>query len=413
MIESLDSSRLVFLLFSYLTCSVLVYRFTKDIVLVFFDFLYFLYAGLGWANPTVQFNYLFYFFVYYILFIVCFYYSRRFFTMRFSSYNSIRIRPRMLYIYLYILCVFLYSYFADFSIEKYFIFHKPDLSFFTAKVDYNAYQSIFNYLILVFFPFYLYSLDLLIKKKKFLPFLMFILIPLYFLFSINSYISRTSLLLNLVLIIFSLIRVYPNLKKITFYFFAFSSPIVLSALYNYTVIRSGGLVENTSTKVLLEIFYIQEFSWPIYYNDIIKYSNNYLSTFLSWFFSLPIPSFIKGDYFEFSPNFIFSSKYTGFEVGSESFNVLLMGPVNESIFYFGKYLFFLLPFFASTLFSFYVTLFQKLYYGNFILMYIVLFELPHFIRAGFSSVAPFLINGFLVFTVSYLFLSRIKLNRKS
>ncbi len=409
MLNDFDIGRLLLITFSTLLIFFLFFKKQQKIFYIVFGVSFFLYAGIGWCYSIVDFIYLFYYMCYLSVFLFTYNLFSDYFHKKAFKNFKLRIKKSFVHIYVYVFIAFLISFLHDLSLAKYFVLKAPDLSFFSETTKKSPLEIILSYISLIAFPFYLYSLELYVIKKRLILLFIALFLPLFFLYTINFYISRSALVLTFALLISAFFRIYPNQKNKLIFIIILLIPTIFLWLYNFTLIRSGGFVSNISILEVFEILTYQELSWPIYFNEITKYSETYFYDFASWLLTLPIPNFIKGSFFDFTPNFIFSQKITGLEPGDVLFNVLLMGPVNESIFYF-QYFYFLLPVFSAFLFAILISFFKKIPDGNFLIIYIILFEIPHFNRAGFSSVAPFLINSFLFFSLYVIYFSRIKIN---
>lgn len=370
------------------------------IFLIFSILLFYIYSGFGAAFEKVP---LYYSFMYNI-FIVVYYYT-------FSLTQRIKIKMikkdklksfsklSSFFIFFYFLITFLNAGYPSFNLIKLIKPSAPILEFdLTVSLKSDGFKSILYYILLLIQPFYLMA----IYKFRLSPLKLFIaiMLPLYFYFSLGGYVARSYLLPYFAMFIFTVYHFKPELRrKIKIFSLSLVVPIIMFS-YFYSEWRLGHETSKISVLDVLSLLFFQESSYPLHF---VKLYNQGIDTqildFFKWLLMLPIPSFIKGSTYSIDINNYFTELITGTNIYSEGYFVLLPGTVVESFLIFGKYLFFLLPFFGGLISGFLYKLFKLS--DNFIIMrvYFIFMFMPLVARAGFFSAIPIAINGFIIFYV--------------
>ena len=154
----------------------------------------------------------------------------------------------------------------------------------------------------------------------------------------NAYIGRGAILAVLLLIAVYLYHYFPKIRKGVVVTAASIIPIIVIFFVSYISLRMGASVDNLSFGDSLNSLVESESYYYSYFDDITG-NATYLYNYIVWFITLPLPGFLK--VFDVNMNFnaLFTAHVIGASLGDVE-SIALPGLVNESIFIFGKYLFF-------------------------------------------------------------------------
>lgn len=246
-----------------------------------------------------------------------------------------------------------------------------------------------------FFVLYKYKNNI---KKLFLS----IFLPLYFGFCANSYISRTEIVTYLC--IFAAIIYYFNKEKrrivrLCVIYFAIAG---LPFLAVFTQIRNGegysGIGQLNMEEAIDALFRI-ECTFPMWFKSIwVNVSNGtHISEYITYIICLPLPGFLKQPFIgNFQVNFSIAEVLLGVQTKESGFFIPLSGNVCESVFIFGKYLFFVHAIICGYLVNCALNFYQSKEPLKVILIAFAFLSCLSFGRAGTTGGAfyPFLIKSF-------------------
>ena len=155
----------------------------------------------------------------------------------------------------------------------------------------------------------------------------------------NAYIGRGTILAIILFVAVYLYYYFPRIRKGVVISALSSIPIIVIFFVSYLSLRMGLSVDNLSFNDSLQALVESESYYYSFYYDITGEAT-YLFNYIVWFITLPLPGFLK--VFDINMNFnaLFSALVNGVSLGDIE-SITLPGLVNESIFIFGKYLFFL------------------------------------------------------------------------
>ena len=264
-----------------------------------------------------------------------------------------------------------------------------------------------NYLILITTPFYYWALYCYRSRPILLS--IFLFLPLYFYYAYSGYIGRSTIVPFLAIFLYTVYEFLPKMRRFIIVFCILGIVPSLVLLYSFAEARLGHEVPSVGIADAVSSVISTEFSFPSHFHDITKFTFvTQIKQYLIWLVSLPIPGFIKGDLVSLNVNVDFSVFILGIDSRRSDFYVFLPGLVNESIFIFGFYFFWIHAIVGGLLMGF---LLKSISYNPsfFILQaYIVFYIVPLAARAGFFSAFPIMVNSFLFFLV-FTFVSRLKI----
>lgn len=316
---------------------------------LFFVIVYCIYSGIGGALINVSNDYIFYYVVFTICLSLGIYiglntiksskHGKRWvdwdlFLTRFCNAYSSRI------IILYYSLILVDLIVPENKLMN--IIHPPQpdvLSMLDARYsgnESNIITSIINNIRIISYPFFLLSLYK--YREKSFRLCIIILGTYYLTYCKDGYIGRGSMLEALIIIVIFTYAFRPKLKKIILIASVCIIPSITIFLVNYSVTRIGGSAENISAIEAISVLISQECSYPQYFKAILQNTNDYALNYLLWLFTMPLPGFFRGG-IDANFNALFSEFMLGIPRTSNGFFILLPGVVGESVFLFGKYLF--------------------------------------------------------------------------
>ena len=399
------NSSITFLLYLYLQNR---FRGIDRVFLLFSLFLFFVYSGFGAAFEKVPLFYTFMYIIFILVYFFTFSFTQKIIVKHIKSDKIFYFRRlSFIFLFMYLFLTFLNAGYPSFNLIKLINPSAPVLEFdLTVSIKDNTFKNLLYYLLLFIQPFYLIS----IYKYRFSPFKSFLLylLPLYFYYTLGGYVARSYLLPYLFMFFFTIYYYRIDLRKpLKIIVITSLLPLLIFSFY-FAEWRLGHETSNISIIDIVSIIIFQETSFPLHY---IELSNLVFETqildFFKWLLMLPIPSFLKGSGYSIDVNNYFTTLITGTDIYTKGYFVLLPGPVLESYLIFGKYLFFLLPFFGGLITGFLYKLFNLTDDFLILKIYFIFMFMPLIARAGFFSAIPVAINGFLLF---YLFILLLKIN---
>lgn len=214
-----------------------------------------------------------------------------------------------------------------------------DLTHITEANDFekNTFSGIFDSLKNFVVPFV--YLALYKYRDRPLIVILFLLLVNYIDYCQNAYIGRGTILAIILYIAIYLYHYFPRIRKGVVISALSSVPIIVIFFVTYLSLRMGLSVDNLSFGDSLQALVESESYYYSFYYDITGEAT-YLFNYFVWFIMLPLPGFLK--VFDINMNFnaLFSAHVSGMSLGDIG-SITLPGLVNESLFIFGKYLFFM------------------------------------------------------------------------
>jgi hypothetical protein len=384
-----------------------------------FVFGLFFYSGIGVTYRNVPTIFIFY----YLFFLIVFSFSFLNFQMLLNKFNLIvhykidnkfnnfynsKIPSYIIYIYIF---TFLFPLiYPEFRILDLFNPVMKDLGevlneSINKNIDFIS--KIVNYVKLLIMPFFYISLYKFRRNIKFI--IMLFITILYLNFITSGYVSRTSFLMYFFIILLFVWREHPKSRSLIAISLFVFAPIFIYIANLYTIIRQG---TNPINMNFLEAIFEElkrETSFSLTAGiPIVKSGKNVdLFKYFKWIITLPIPK-LFGSFDVARINYDISEIVLGVKPGEAGSNVVLPGLVFESIFIYGKYLFWLHSIFIAGLISVITAILAKTNKFLFLQNYVLFLTFFLLNRAGIASFLPNLVNRFIIFYI-FVFLSTVKI----
>ncbi len=286
------------------------------------------------------------------------------------------------------------------KIMNLFIPPHPDVSLGIEKQieGHSIFDSI-NYLLSIFFFCFLSAyIDRPIKII-----IIYILIQ-YLTFAENSYLSRGAILRLFALVFILLYLKYPQKRKLLILSGIGVSFFLIIFFVAYIYIRMGQDANFGNFTFAIQKIADIEFTYSQYFDQTIKENPGEPLRFFWWFFSMPLPGFMKFGTAEYLVNIEYTENTLGLYRDAPSFFTILPGLVIEGVYTLGIKLFFIHAFlFASVINIIYNTLLKSKVFFVLCLYYII--NIPFVaIRGGSASFYP-TTNKLLIYTlIVFIFL---------
>ncbi|HHX70494.1 MAG TPA: oligosaccharide repeat unit polymerase [Gallicola sp.] len=415
-----DTNRLLLIILVTILPFVWIFKlkdFNSKLFFGLFLLAFFTYSGLGGSLKEVDEHYFSYYVIYTFFISIGLYLGRgrnKKYVVRKSTENKL-IELIDKYGTTIIIVFFLLKLtsliYPQFLLHRLIVPPAPDLTSVFAErfetQESSFFESIRYYLLSILSPFFFLSL----YKYRFKPWklvLLLIIIP-YIDYCRVGYIGRGDMLQYLFIIIASLYVFLPRMRKLIVISFAVFLPTLIIFMVNYTQIRIGGTASVDNTFEALEHLIFYESNYPLWFSTIYNepFDINNLITYFKWLITLPIPGFLKGDIGLKGDEI--AGLLLGIDSGQRGFYIVLPGLVGESVYYFGKYLFWIHSLLVGLLVGYTFRILNRHHQMGILLFYSV-FELTYFInRGGTGSGLPYILKILLVFFIILYFYSRYKI----
>ncbi len=378
---------------------------------------FFTYSGLGGSLKEVDEHYFSYYVIYTFFISIGLYLGRgrnKKYVVRKSTENKLTKlidKYGTTIIIVFFLLKLTSLIYPQFLLHRLIVPPAPDLTSVFAErfetQESSFFESIRYYLLSILSPFFFLSL----YKYRFKPWklvLLLIIIP-YIDYCRVGYIGRGVMLQYLFIIIASLYVFLPRMRKLIVISFAVFLPTLIIFMVNYTQIRIGGTASVDNTFEALEHLIFYESNYPLWFSTIYNepFDINNLITYFKWLITLPIPGFLKGDIGLKGDEI--AGLLLGIDSGQRGFYIVLPGLVGESVYYFGKYLFWIHSLLVGLLVGYTFRILNRHHQMGILLFYSV-FELTYFInRGGTGSGLPYILKILFIFFIIIHFYSRYKI----
>ncbi len=416
------------------TYTIIVYYITRfflygraqKVMFTFFTLFYWLYNGYGIAFVKgVDPNFFYYYIVFYITFCLSYLVLLRLFYAPFKVVRRLTINgiyrtalsQKLAYVSVltFLLISFLPLVYPHFKVDRLFNPPKPDivkqfLESVTGEV--NPVVKILSNIGYLIFPFYLMAL-FYFRKKPFIL-LVVIFLPLYFHYCNISYINRGLVLERLVIFGSIIYTFLPKIRKYVIIIGTVSLPLILVFAVQYQEIRGGEEAKSVSVGDAAVAIINVEGSFPVLSDKVIRSGKTInLTNYFIWMFTLPIPKVIIGRVQPVSAGAEMAEILLERKQGQKGYFALLAGLLTESVYTFGKKLFFIHAIFCA----FFMVIVVRFLEKNTVLFPLLLVNTILFSytlnRGGISSSLPGVLNQFLFFYIFVIFLFFNSLKKRS
>lgn len=378
----------------------------------FFVFFIFIYCGLGLAFDEPKYYaygeyYTIYMFVFGLSSLV--FYKKDVKINTNTSINVFSIKHSSAIICIYFI-FYLVPLITDGKLGNLLNPPMPDLVSSFSETDFtkNALSNVIESIRFLFMPLFFLALYKYIRKPIVVIFIF--LLTIYMDYCYYEYAGRSGLAVYAIFVFLISYKYYPKLRKPLLLGAFAIIPLAIIFFAVYADVRQGATSsDKTSLNIALEFLYETELTYYRWFESIINNDAKYALNYLVWLITLPLPGFLK----PFDMNFNFTAQFTmdvlGFSDAYYVDNILLPSLINESIFLFGKYLFFIHAIILAFIFNLTYNSLKKDPANFMLLVYIML---PLCFRGGragtFGPYAP-IIKVLFVYFLFYYFTKRRKI----
>jgi hypothetical protein len=278
----------------------------------------------------------------------------------------------------------------------------------------SGWVNFVNVIINILIPFYYMSLIRFKKKPIFLLF--FLVLPIYINYCYSSYVARTTMVLTFILFVSLLYYYNKSNRKIIIV----SSLILLffsvSFLATFQSLRMGVEVTDIPLSTAIDGLFRIECTFPTWFHTIYNYSlknETYISQYLVWFLTQPIPGFLKSWLTDFNQNVSIAELLLGTRK-EESFDffVPLTGIIGESVYVFGRYFYLFHAILLSAVLNVFINFLESRNSFKVLMIYSIIYIGLAIGRTGSTGgmVYPFMVKT-IVYVPFLLFLLNVKFNK--
>ena len=371
----------------------------------------FLYSGFGISLKDVDNNYI----IFYVIFMIFLFLPFSIIKIKennseFSDFDKYILRKKKTIkglSYFYLFLNFIPCIFPSFRLGNIFQFFSPgnliDIFDTMTNVRNDIIYKLSNTLSLLFVPFFYIHIGLLVKKNRRNVAVGLIIMDMLLNFCPTSYLGRGKLMIYSFFILFVLFPPIKNGEFVKKTFIILLSFVVASVpiLYFFVFFRLNQTVDTVSYGDILNELLLSEFTYPQYYDIIMKHNMglNGIIMMIFWIICLPIPSIIWASK-PVIDKYAFTTMITGLQYGDRGFSILLPSALGESIQFGGIYFFWAYAFIVGFIYALFAKFFvqNKLLHFNLLYCIICCVELG---RSGAGAILPFLINGNLSLLIMY------------
>lgn len=391
----------------------------KKVFIFLFVLSYFIYSGIGISILKDNGQYLF-FYVFYTIILALFFYLFRNKTMKISI-NDVRVeyiiyKFGVYFIVIYNLFFLSLLIFPEFKLLNLFVPPAVDVSSVMEGIQgkkEDVWYTIVTVFLNILVPFYYMSLVRF--KKRPLVLLFLLVLPIYINYCYVAYVARTTMVLTFILFM-SLLYYYNEahrrkivISSVVFLFFS------VSFLTTYQSLRVGLEVTDIPFSDAMDALFRIECTFPTWFHTIYDNSfknETYIWDYFLWFITQPIPGFLKSWISDFSQNVSIAELLLGVRKDDLTFFVPLTGIVGESVFVFGRYLFFLHAILLSAVLNVFINFLESRNAFKFLMIYSIIFIGLAIGRTGSTGgmVYPYMIKT-LVYVPLLLFVLNLKIKK--
>ena len=311
--------------------------------------MYLIYSGIGAALDTVDERYIYYYFAFTIAINIGIYWGLK--TNRRNNNLSLRSWNIFLDLFIdkyakWIIYAYLFLNLMPLIIPEnrlYLLINPPipnALAMLQERFQVEHVQTFFTSLMTavksILYPFYLLSLYK--YRDKLVKLTLCVILPYYLEYCSNAYIGRGSMLEAIFIIAVFVFLERPQWRKRIVIGAVVFFPFIMFAFLQYSFIRGGESVVSVRYSEAISIIFQQEFSYPEWFGQILEIDDNYIYRYLVWLLTIPFPGIVRGG-LDVHFAAIFSEHMIGIFRGEKNFYIVLPGVVGESVFLFGKQLF--------------------------------------------------------------------------
>lgn len=381
---------------------------------------YFIYSGVGISILNDEGQYLFFYVFYTIVLAISFYVFRNK-TFKFSI-DDLRIehilnKYGLFFIVGYNLIYLSLLVFPEFKLFNLFSPPRVDASVMMDAIqgkEETPLVGIVNVFLNILLPFYYMSL-IRFKNKQFV--LLFLLVlPTYISYCYSAYVARTTMVLTFILYVSLLYYFNQNYRRIIVISSFGILLLSVTFLTSYQSLRMGTEVTDIPFSVAMDGLFRIECTFPTWFHTIYNFTltnETYIWKYILWFITQPIPGFLKSWLTDFNQNVSIAELLLGMRKGdSIEFFVPLTGIIGESVFVFGRYLFFLHAILLGLILNVFINFLESRNSFKVLMIYSIIFIGLAIGRTGSTGgmVYPYMLKT-LVYVPFFLFILNLKLKK--
>ncbi len=268
----------------------------------------------------------------------------------------------------------------------------------------DAFEMVTQNVQVLLFPLFLIALN---RYRRAIPTtVLLIVLPYYIDFCRNQYMPRSAILAILVLILVPMWFEYPAYRKLILICGVALAPLLLAVMYVWAASRLTGEVADVDLPLwqMASELIIGETNFPIFSASIFDLDHS-LDTvnYLLWVIALPLPRVLFPDKPTIQVGFDIAEILGGLAPGESGFSVILTGPVTESVYIFGKSLFWLQATLIGGMAGFASHVSSRNRRCVYVYAYLLYSFSYVFARAGAGGLLPIALNQFFSFYLLYLY----------
>lgn len=327
-------------------------------------------------------------------------------------------------IWKYIIAIYIALHIADLVIPTFRIHHlfsppSPDIKawlYNSVFKNTNATSTLIEYGKVLISPFF--YIALYHYRGRLLTVATCLLLVVYVEYVSQSYIGRSDILVNLLLFFCVAFFLTPKgpMRTITVASMIAAAPLILIGFQAYMSLRLGvapgatpassqGFAPLNAAAALAnsEFTFLEATGTPL----IESGRQIDLKRYLVWIITLPIPSFLKQDVDIALVNYELSEVVLWKNIGEDGWYVVLPGLLAESVYIYGKHLYWIHGIFVGFTISLLTRICEKSPHLTVLFFYLTIMMSYNLNRGGIASVLPVLVNSLLLFAlVSFALIMR-------
>lgn len=354
---------LFIVLFFYLICGVTGYLFNTKYYVQYYS-IYTIILGLTFyitRNVTIKLSFL-----------------------KKKTFRSFALDNSSNFIKIFLLIQFLSLLYPENKLSNLFVLSSPDVQ---TALDKSLDHSIWDSVIYLSSIFFYIGLSKYIQHPK--KIIGLLILSSWLSYAGNSYLSRGAILRVLVVIFLLYYFKYPQKRKILIFSASICSIFLVSFFVSYMYMRMGNGFEMIDLSLAIDKIIEIELSFSKTFDDVLRYNNDDTLIYIWWFFSLPLPGFMKFGTADIAINEAYNRDILGVEAGDENFFITLPGLVIEGVYICGSEFFFIHAILFAIVCNLIFNIFResKLFY---VLSIYYIINIPFgAIRAGTQGLYPY------------------------
>jgi len=368
-----------------------------------FGLLFFIYTGFGLSERSIDgLRFIGKYSAYLYIFIISFYvFSSRIVATNINNQNASRIVFDSSTFCNSIIATYIAASLLPLTLPEFklgLLFSPPSLNFSDifsqpATPANETTTKVTRYLSLLLIAPFLLSLGN--QKRRPIKVAAILILLSYIQYVSSAYLSRSSILANLVVYVIYIVIQYPEKRRSIALFILGITPIIGLAAAWYLAFRMGTHASQ-SIKDLAWVMFDIETNFPRDAGIPLYESNQHgnIGDYLIWIFTIPIPKAFFGQFIDYNINYEITYVLTGYRPSESGFSVPLTGTLFAAIYSLGE-LFWIEPIITGALAGIATKTASQYKHPSLLLGYILITCSYIYNRAGVGGFAPPIYNSFL------------------